>query len=171
MPEQNGFAALEHAFTNQIDQRAERASAVVRAGLTPHLARMMKDQLVWTLMAQRTHMVSTQEAGTAMVAELEQRLEQIRTEFESRVETYEKRITELERELETTSQINRELIEATIDMAKKAMHDVAVRQPDSPLAAKYLGQKTPEEGRPRSETKGRLSFGDIMARRASRDGR
>jgi hypothetical protein len=152
------------------ESRAERATAVVRAGLTPHLARMMKDQLVWTLMAQRTHMVSTQDVSAEMVSELEQRLELIQSEFESRVETYEKRIAELERELETKSQVNRELLGATIDMAKKAMQDVAIRRPNSPFAAKYLTQKPEDEGA-RPGSNGKLSFGDIMARRVSRESR
>ena len=149
------------------ESRAERATAVVRAGLTPHLARMMKDQLVWTLMAQRNRMTSTQDTGAVMVAELEQRLEQIQSEFESRVETYEKRITELQRELETKSQLNRELLGATIDMAKKALHDVAVRHPNSPFASRHRSQQSVEQGK--AVPQGKLSFGDIMARRASKD--
>jgi hypothetical protein len=151
------------------ESRAERATAVVRAGLTPHLARMMKDQLVWTLMAQRSRMVSTQDAGAVMVAELEQRLEQIQSEFESRVETYEKRITELQRELETKSQLNRELLGATIDMAKKALHDVAIRHPNSPFASRHRSQQSVEERSAKAVPQGKLSFGDIMARRASKD--
>ena len=151
------------------ESRAERATAVVRAGLTPHLARMMKDQLVWTLMAQRSRMTSTQDTGAVMVAELEQRLEEIQAEFESRVETYEKRITELQRELETKSQLNRELLGATIDMAKKALHDVAVRHPNSPFASRHRIQQSIEERRAKAVPQGKLSFGDIMARRASKD--
>ena len=150
------------------ESRAERATAVVRAGLTPHLARMMKDQLVWTLMAQRSRMASTQDAGAVMVAELEQRLEQIQSEFESRVETYEKRIAALQRELETKSQLNRELLGATIDMAKKALHDVAVRHPNSPFASRHR-QRAIEERSVKAGPQGKLSFGDIMARRASKD--
>jgi len=151
------------------ESRAERATAVVRAGLTPHLARMMKDQLVWTLMAQRGRMASTQDAGAVMVSELEQRLEQIQSEFESRVETYEHRIAALQRELETKSQLNRELLGATIDMAKKALHDVAVRHPNSPFASRHRHQQAIEERSVKAGPQGKLSFGDIMARRASKD--
>ncbi len=154
------------------EQRAERASALVRAGLTPHLARLMKDQLVWTLMAQRSQMVCTQDAEAEMVAELAQRLGQIQAEFESRVETYEKRIAELERELASKSQVNRELLGAKIEIAKKALLDVAVRRPDSPFAAKYLLQKRIEEGGAKSRAgentdHDKFPFSDIMARRAS----
>lgn len=151
------------------ESRAERATAVVRAGLTPHLARMLKDQLVWTLMAQRNRMTSTQDTGAVMVAELEQRLEQIQSEFESRVETYEKRITELQRELETKSQLNRELLGATIDMAKKALNDVAVRHPNSPFASRHRSQQLVEERTAKAVPSEKLSFGDIMARRGAKD--
>jgi len=142
---------------------------VVRAGLAPHLARMMKDQLVWTLMAQRGRMASTHDASAMMVAELEQRLEQIQAEFESRVEMYEKRIAELERELETKSQLNQELLGATINMAKKALHAVAVRHPNSPFASRHRHQQSIEEKSVKAGLQGKLSFGDIMARRASKD--
>jgi hypothetical protein len=151
------------------ESRAERATAVVRAGLTPHLARMMKDQLVWTLMAQRNRMTSTQDTSAVMVAELEQRLEQIQSEFESRVETYEKRITELQRELETKSQLNRELLGATINMAKKALNDVAVRHPNSPFASRHRRRQPAEEKSAKAVPSEKLSFGDIMARRGSKD--
>jgi hypothetical protein len=151
------------------ERRAERATAVVRAGLTPHLARLLKDQLVWTLMAQRTQMVSTQSAGAGMLEELEQRLARIQTEFESRAESYEQRIAELEAELETRSEVNRELLGATIGMAKRAMQDVAERRPDFPFAAKYLIQKRAEVGTAvRTTGKDReekFPFGDILARR------
>jgi len=71
------------------EQRAAQATQVIRAGLTPHLARLMKDQLVWTLRTQRSQMVSAQGSAATLMAEMEQRLEQIQVEFESRVETYE----------------------------------------------------------------------------------
>jgi hypothetical protein len=152
------------------ESRAERATAVVRAGLTPHLARMMKNQLVWTLMAQHSRVACAQDAGAVMVAELEQRLEQIQSEFESRVETYERRIAALQRELESKSQLNKELLGATIDMAKKALHDVAVRHPNSPFASRHRQQQAIEERTVKAGgAHGKLSFGDIMARRASRD--
>jgi hypothetical protein len=44
------FGGLGSAFTRRAELKAEQAVAVLRSELTPHLARMMKDRLVWTLM-------------------------------------------------------------------------------------------------------------------------
>jgi predicted ATP-binding protein involved in virulence len=149
------------------EQRADKVTAVVKGGLTPHLARLMKDQLVWTLLAQRNNMVSAQESGVSMVEELEQRLEGIQTEFESRVELYERRISELEQQLAEKAQINRELIAARIEMTRKALHDVAVRRPDSPFAIRYLAQRAAADAKPRSGREGKLSFRDLLDRKVS----
>jgi shikimate kinase len=147
------------------EQRAARATQVIRAGLTPHLARLMKDQLVWTLRTQRNQMVAAHGGGAALMEEMEQRLEQIQVDFESRVETYERRIAELERELATKTEVNRELIACRIEMTRKALHGVAVRHPNSPFAARWL---LPESTSPTTAGQAaHLSFRDIMSRRVS----
>ncbi len=145
------------------EQRAAQATHVIRAGLTPHLARLMKDQLVWTLRAQRNQMVSAQGGAASLMAELAERLERIQVEFESRVETYEQRIAELERELVVKAEVNRELIATRIEITRKALHAVALRHPHSPFAAKWL---LPESDIPSTVGRAsRLSFRDIMSRR------
>ena len=150
------------------EQRAVRAAHLIRSGLTPHLARLMKDQLVWTLRAQRNEMVSAQDSAATLMTEMEQRLEQIQADFESRVGSYEERIAELEQELATRAEINRELIAARIDITRKALHDVALRHPNSPFASKWL---LPESAAPAAVGKhSKLSFRDIMSRRASAQG-
>ncbi len=147
------------------EQRAAQATQVIRAGLTPHLARLMKDQLVWTLRAQRNRMVSAQGGAASLMAELAERLERIQVEFESRVGTYEQRIAELERELAAKAEVNRELIATRIEMTRKALHAVALRHPHSPFAAKWL---LPESGTPSTIGRAsRLSFRDIMSRRSA----
>ena len=150
------------------EQRAAQATQVIRAGLTPHLARLMKDQLVWTLRTQRNQMVSAQGSAATLMAEMEQRLEQIQVDFESRVGTYEQRIAELERELVTRTEVNRELIACRIEMTRKALHGVALRHPNSPFAAKWL---LPESTGPATGPghAGKLSFRDIMSRRVLAD--
>jgi hypothetical protein len=150
------------------EQRAAQATQVIRGGLTPHLARLMKDQLVWTLRTQRNQMVSAQGSAATLMAEMEQRLEQIQVDFESRVGTYEQRIAELERELVTKTEVNRELIACRIEMTRKALHGVALRHPNSPFAAKWL---LPESTGPAAVPghAGKLSFRDIMSRRVLAD--
>ncbi len=151
------------------EQRADKVATVVKDGLTPHLARLMKDQLVWTLLAQRNQMVSTQESGANMVESLESRLEAIQTEFESRVELYERRIVELEQQLAEKAQINRELITARIEMTRKALHDAAVRRPDTPFAIRYLGQRPPTPNPRPQPGEGKLSFRDLVDRKTSKE--
>jgi hypothetical protein len=150
------------------EQRANRASEFARSQVAPHLARLMKDQLVWTLIAQRRHLVSTHESSADMIAEMERRLEQIQVDFESRVETYEQRIAQLEQELAGKTQINRELITDRIQMTRKALVGAALRRPNSPFAAKYLtaGASGPEAFQGKG---GRISFSAIMSRRVYGD--
>jgi hypothetical protein len=148
------------------EQRAERATGFARSHVAPHLARLMKDQLVWTLIAQRRQLVSTHESSADMIAEMERRLEQIQVDFESRVETYEQRIAELQQALDSKAQINRELIADRIQMTRKALHGVALRHPNSPFAAKYL--TAGGAGLSGAFRKGPpLSFSAIMTRRVS----
>jgi hypothetical protein len=86
--------------TARAEQRSEQATAVVRAGLIPHLARLMADKLVRKLLWQRSRWVETQRATAAHVAELEQRLGQLQPKLQARLDAYEKRIAELESELQ-----------------------------------------------------------------------
>ena len=151
------------------EQRAAQATQVIRAGITPHLARLMKDQLVWTLRTQRNQMVSAQGSAATAMAEMEQRLEQIRVDFESRVGTYEQRIAELEQELATKTEVNRELIACRIEMTRKALHGVALRHPNSPFAAKWLLPESISSAAASGQP-GRLSFRDIMSRRVLGEG-
>ena len=151
------------------EQRAAQATQVIRAGLTPHLARLMKDQLVWTLRTQRNQMVSAQDSAATLMAEMEQRLEQIQVDFESRVGTYEQRIAELERERATQTEVNRELIACRIEMTRKALHGVALRHPNSPFATKWLLSESTGPAAASGQP-GRLSFRDIMSRRVLAEG-
>ena len=57
----------------------------------------------------------------AELAELEQRLFSVKAPLEERLRAYEERITELEKDLTAKGKENRELIEATIAIAKKKL--------------------------------------------------
>ena len=103
------------------EKRAEQASAVVRAGLLPHLAQWLKHKLVSKLMADRTHLLSTQEKAALELAQLEQRLARVQAPLEQRLRAYEERIAELERELAAKGEENRELIKAKIELTRKKL--------------------------------------------------
>jgi endonuclease/exonuclease/phosphatase family metal-dependent hydrolase len=85
---------------------------LVRTALLPHLARLMKDRLVGALLAQRAHLMRTQESGTEQVAELEQRLVTIQTQLQERYQDYEQRIHALEQRLAAKEAENRTLRQA-----------------------------------------------------------
>ena len=53
--------------------------------------------------------------------ELEQRLVAVQAPAEDRLKAYEERIAELEKDLTAKGEENRELIKATIEMARKRM--------------------------------------------------
>jgi membrane-associated HD superfamily phosphohydrolase len=100
------------------EQRAAQATAVLRAGLLPHLARWLRDRWMRTLARQRTQLLTTQQKAELELAELEKRLAQVHAPMEDRLLAYEKRIVELEKELMVKGEENRELIKAQIVLAR-----------------------------------------------------
>jgi hypothetical protein len=103
------------------EKRASQASAVVRAGLLPHLAQWLKHKFVSKLMADRSHLLSTQEKAALELAQLEERLARLQAPLEQRLRAYEERIAELERELAAKGEENRELIRAKIELTRKKL--------------------------------------------------
>lgn len=143
-------APTETASTDVLPGRSSTTEdprvADARDRLMPHLARMMKDKLLWRLLAQRSRTIQIHDASTRVVAELEQRLALIQSHFESRVRSYENRIAELERELATKESINRELLESKVQVAR-----LTVEQAPPP--------------RPKPSVVYTLRFGDLMAKK------
>jgi endonuclease/exonuclease/phosphatase family metal-dependent hydrolase len=113
------------------EQRAARAQAVVRNGLVPYLARLMKDKLFRGVISQRAHLLKVQHAGAAQVAELEQRLVKIQSQFQSRLVAYERRIAELEKEVSAREQANRELLNAKVQLMKQALEAAQMREKEA----------------------------------------
>ena len=107
------------------ERRVDHARALVRAGLLPHLARLMMDRLVQTLLFQRQTLWETQQTATAQVDDLEQRLARIQTQFQSLLLTHQKRIAELEEKLAAREWENRELTRENFELAQRTAH----RQP------------------------------------------
>jgi hypothetical protein len=103
------------------ERRADKAQAVIRKGLIAHLAGWMSDQLVQKLLLQRAHLIDAQEKAVMEVDRLGQRLDTIQSRLQDRLLTYERKITDLEKELDTKDEINRELIKAEIQTIRKQM--------------------------------------------------
>ena len=109
------------------EARAEQATAMVRAGLLPQIARFLTDGLVKKLVFQRAELLATQNQAAGAVDDLAGRLENLETAPDSWREFYEGRIAELEKELETKSEENRELIRTQIAIARRQMAEAQVK--------------------------------------------
>ena len=126
-PAQGQFQSLEKRAL-AAEQRAAHATEIVRKGLIPHLARLMKDKLFYGVASQRAQLLKMQQAGAAQVAELEQRLMRIQSQLQSRLTAYERRIAELEQEVSAREQANRELLAARVQMVKQTLEAAKSRE-------------------------------------------
>jgi len=102
------------------EQRARVATDLVRKGLVPHLARLMKDRLFHGVASQRAQLLLTQQASANQVAELEKRLAKITSQMQNRFGAYERRIAELEQALIAKEQLNRDLLDSKEKLKKPA---------------------------------------------------
>ncbi len=103
------------------EQRAVQASEVVRAGLLPQFGRWLREKLVRGLLAERSHLLTTQQTAELEMAELERRLAELQAPLEQRLRAYQERIAELEQELAAKGEENRELIKAKIELTRKKL--------------------------------------------------
>jgi len=98
---------------------SEAAQPGVRAGLVTQLAQLMADKLVQRLVSDRRVLLEAQQKAAQEVAELEARLQRIHAPLQDRLEAYEQRIAELEKELANKDEQNRVLIETKILLVRK----------------------------------------------------
>jgi DNA-directed RNA polymerase subunit RPC12/RpoP len=102
----------------EAERRAGNALTTVRAALLPHLARLMMDKLVQTLVLQRRGLMDTQENATQRVEDLEKRLETLQQRLQRQLQTHERRIGELQAELAAKEKENGELAIANMRLAR-----------------------------------------------------
>jgi DNA anti-recombination protein RmuC len=81
----------------------------------------MKEKIFQVLSRQRSELLSAQQRAGMEMQELEQRLEQLHAPLQERIQAYEKRIEELEKDLAAKGEENRELIGARITAAKQRL--------------------------------------------------
>ena len=103
------------------EARAQKATAMLRANLLPHMARWMMGGLVQRLLSQRTELVTSQQRAEREVAELADRLSSVHALLQDRLKAYEKRVAELEAELAAKGEQNQELIKAKIQTTRKKL--------------------------------------------------
>ncbi|MBI3880379.1 MAG: hypothetical protein HY301_10000 [Verrucomicrobia bacterium] len=90
---------------------------------------LVRDRFVVALLAQRRGMIDAQRVAQAELADLEARLERLHAPLQERLDIYEKRIAELEADLERRGQENRELLQATITLMQQKMEEEKAEGP------------------------------------------
>ena len=109
------------------EQRADRATAVIRSGLIPHLRQWLKQKLVRKLVTDRARLLETQQAATLKALAVEERLTRIEQQIQRQNASYEARIEKLTRELMVAKEESRELIRARISQVKAEMEAARAR--------------------------------------------
>jgi hypothetical protein len=103
------------------EARAQKATAMLRANLLPHLARWMMNEVMQRLLSHRSEIVTGQQKAEREVAELAARLEEVHAPLEDRLRAYEQRIAQLEAELAAKGEQSLDLIKAKIETTRKKL--------------------------------------------------
>ncbi len=115
------------------EARAQKATAMLRTKMLPHMARWMMQEFMQRLMLQRRVILSDQQTAEREVAELAERLEHVHAPLEDRLRAYERRIAELEAELAARGEQNLELIKARIETTRRKLDGERTRDAQESL--------------------------------------
>ena len=102
---------------------AGRQGQMLREKIMPELTEFAKQSLVQGLYAQRNALIERQQKAQQALAEFESRLAALQLPFQERIRAYEKRIVELEKEVENQGEEMRELTHATLVLVRKKLED------------------------------------------------
>jgi len=94
---------------------------MLREKLMPELLDFAKQSLVQGLHAQRSALIETQQMAQKALAEMEDRLLALQLSLPERIQAYEQRISELEKEIATQGEQVRELTRATLVLVQKKL--------------------------------------------------
>lgn len=109
---------------NEIHEaKGEHAPTAARPEIKPHLLGLLREKVVVWLSSQRSHLLHSQENGTAQVIELEERLEKIQGQFQDRLLAREQRISELETEVSAKDRMIHDLIRARGQTSAEVQQD------------------------------------------------
>jgi DNA-directed RNA polymerase subunit RPC12/RpoP len=92
----------------------------VRRGVVMDLARMMMNRLFQAVLAQRSHLLDTQHRATARLLLVEQRMAKVQEQHAARIAGYEKRIRDLERQVQILQAENNSLVRDRLRVAGDA---------------------------------------------------
>ena len=101
----------------QGDSRSRALPGAFARRLRPQLSRLLRDRLIAWLHFQRHALLASHEVGTQQVLQLENRLQEIQGQFQTRLRGREDRIVELERDLATKEKLIRDLLRAQVRLA------------------------------------------------------
>lgn len=120
-------------FPESIEQWKQRAlvaeamagtqGQMLRDKIMPELTEFAKQSLVQGLYAQRNVLLETQQKAQQALTQLESQLAGLHLPLQERIRAYEKRIAELEKEVETQGEEMRELTRATLILVRKKLED------------------------------------------------
>jgi hypothetical protein len=79
-----------------------------RSEVVPHIRQLLREKLFQWLSGQRQQLLQSQDAGTAQVMGLEERLDKLRGQFQNRLIEQEQRIAQMDRELEEKKRLLKE---------------------------------------------------------------
>ncbi|HVR37150.1 MAG TPA: hypothetical protein VMS21_15005 [Methylomirabilota bacterium] len=114
------------------EDQAQEAKALVRAGLLPQLAQLMRDKVFRALVSQRATLLETQQTGVAQLNEMEQRLRRVQSQFEERLKAYEERIAELEGEVAMKDRETRNLLGEKLELSERLLGALKEREQSFP---------------------------------------
>jgi hypothetical protein len=107
---------------------ASRQAQVLSEKVIPELTEFAKQSLVQGLYSQRNALLETQHKAQQELVTLEARLARLQLPFQERIHAYEKRVTELERELDTRGEEMRELTKATLLLMRQKLEEEKQRE-------------------------------------------
>jgi len=126
----NAVTSESPASAEEWKQRALAAEAmagkqgqILREKIMPELTEFAKQSLVQGLYAQRNVLIETQQKAQQALTQLESQLTALHAPLQERIRVYEKRIAELEKEVETQGEEMRELTRATLLLVRKKLED------------------------------------------------
>jgi hypothetical protein len=102
---------------------AGKQGQILREKIMPELTEFAKQSLVQGLYAQRNVLIETQQKAQQALMQLESQLTSLQLPLQERIRAYEKRIAELEKEVETQGEEMRELTRATLMLVRKKLED------------------------------------------------
>jgi len=112
----------------QAEAIAAKQAEILGEKVGPELVEFAKETLVQGLYTQRNALLETQVKAKQTLIELEARLSELHLPAQERIRAYEKRITELERQLESRDDEMRELTRATLLLVQERLEEERAQQ-------------------------------------------